>query len=274
MSNKDDFVSKYPMPLLNLLVTPIIFKEGVLASHDLPAPGLNHLRDLCEFGNFSYGAMRTTMSRARKKNLLGEFVDDAGTKRFCLTEYQLNVGRVVVENRSEIDDFSLAIFTFKSSDTKERYRAREILGYFGFRMIAQNVYIRRRIVGQHLEETIEREGLQDNVFVFECRDPGTPALKRRLYSQFDVPNATKKLLEFKHDLEKFLDTKVDRMERARRIFYAGPVQHQMCFEDEPPLPVSYYPDDYPIDDIIGFLEKMIREHTSDLIHYYMEIENA
>lgn len=50
-----------------------------------------------------------------------------------------------MENRSTIDKFSLAIFTFKASETKERYKAREMLGYFGFRMIAQNVYIRRKI---------------------------------------------------------------------------------------------------------------------------------
>ena len=189
-----------------------------------------------------------------------------------LTEYQQSVGRVVRENRSNNDGFPLAIFTFKTSDSKERYRAREILGYYGFKMIAQNVYIRRRITGRHLEETIETEGPQDNIFVFDCSDPGTEALKTKLYAQFDVPNATRKLHEFKDDLMSFLDPNVDPMELARRIFYAGPVQHKICFEDEPPLPESYYPEDYPMEDIIGFYEEIIERHMNDLVGYYVAIE--
>lgn len=241
---------------------------------DLPSPGIDHLRDLCEFGNYSYGAMRTAMTRAKKKNLLGVFIDNEGKKRFCLTDYQLSVGRVVMENRSTIDNFSLAIFSFKASETKERYRAREILGYFGFRMIAQNVYIRRRITGLHLEETIKKEGLQNNIFVLECDDPGTLAFKNKLYSQFDVPKITTKLHEFKNDLVQFLDTKLDKTELARRIFYAGPVQHGICFEDEAPLPQSYYPEDYPMAEIITFFEDIIKIHMKDLVAYYMKIEKG
>jgi hypothetical protein len=220
------------------MVTPIIFKEGVPEMKDLPAPGIGHLRDLCEFGNYSYGAMRTAMTRAKKKNLLGIFIDEDGKKRFRMTEYQQNVGRVVMENRSNIDKFSLAIFTFKASETKQRYRAREILGYFGFRMIAQNVYIRRKITGQYLEKTIKKEGLQKNIFVFECDDPGTAVFKDKLYTQFKVQRVTKELHVFKKDLVQFLNPKLDKMEFARRIFYVGPVQHKICFEDESPLPES------------------------------------
>jgi DNA-binding transcriptional regulator PaaX len=274
MSDKKSFLDKYPMPLLNLLVTPIIFKEGVLADRDLPSPGMSHLKDLCEYGNYSYGALRTAMTRARKKGLLGVFMDENGNKRYRLTETQLNVSSVVVENRSEINTFSLAIFTFQASDTKQRYRAREILGYFGFRKIAQNVYIRRRITGRHLEESINREGFQSNIFVFECEDPGIQAFKDKLYAQFNVPETTKKLQEFKTDLVRFLDPKLDKMEFARRIFYAGPVQHQLCFEDEPPLPVSYFPENYPIDEIVAFFGELIKVHTEALVEYYMALESG
>jgi DNA-binding transcriptional regulator PaaX len=274
MSNKEYFMNKYPMPLLRLLVTPIIFKENVLVPQELPSPGIGHLRDLCEFGNYSYGAMRTAMMRARKKNLLDVFTDKDGKKRFRLTENQQNIGSVVIENQSNIDKFSLAIFTFKTSEKEKRYRAREILGYFGFRRIAQNVYIRRKITGQHLEETIKREGFDNNIFVFECDDPGTLAFKNKLYSQFDVPKITKELHEFKKDLARFLDTTLDKMEFARRIFYAGPVQHKLCFEDEPPLPESYFPKHYPMAEIAQFFEEIIKTHMQDLINYYMKIEDS
>jgi hypothetical protein len=268
MSNKEYFLKKYPVPLIGLMVTPMIFKENVLVVKDLPSPGIGHLRDLCEFGNYSYGAMRTAMTRAKEKKLLDV------KKRFRLTKNQKNIGRVVTENLTNIDKFSLAIFTFKASETKKRYRARELLGYFGFRRIAQNVYIRKKITGRHLEESIKTEGFKNNIFVFECDDPATLAFRNKLYSQFDISGITKKLHEFKKDLVLFLDPKLDKMEFARRMFYVGPVQHKICFEDEPPLPESYYPNNYPMVEIIKFFEQILKTYLKELVNYYKTIEKT
>ncbi len=62
------------------------------------------------------------------------------------------------------------------------------------------------------------------------------------------------------------------MEYARRLFYIGPVHHKICFVDEPPLPESYYPHNYPMQVLKLFYNRLSPERWKNVIDYYMKIE--
>ncbi len=105
---------------------------------------------------------------------------------------------------SETKSFSLVIFTFYASEEKRRRQARELLKYFGFKLIAQNVYIRRKITHQPFDENVKALGLENNIFLFDCDDPGTKMFRERLFAQFKMDETVRRTNEFKSDLGAFL----------------------------------------------------------------------
>jgi len=269
-----DFISKYPLPLREIITTPMIFREALPQFDKLPFPTLLAIRDLAEFAGHNYGALRTAISRARASGELESFLDQNGVTRFRLTKLQKSVSDVVVNWQNRPHGFILAVFSFRKDDEKERRATREILRYFGFKKLAQNTYINGMIATAGLEAEMERLKLNKNLYIFRCPQVDSPELLERLKNIFDIEKRARELSEFETDLKVFLnESSLTGDEFARRVFYAGPLHYSKCFVEEPPLPVSVLPEGYPLKRLLDFFDSIIRRCGREITIYYLKLNN-
>jgi hypothetical protein len=271
--NKKQFMKKYPATLPELQISPCAFRETFLLTKDLPYPGIHHLRDICEYGNYTYGALRTSLSRAIKIKELDFFYDECKTKRFRLTKTQQNVSKELSADIGDAKDFSVVIFSFSTEQEKQRREARYLLGGYGFRLFAQNTYIRRKIKRELFEKSLKEYGLMNNVFLLDCLDPGTVEFKERLYSHFEIDKTIKIVNAFYNDLIKFLSDDLEAVEYSRRILYVGPVYYNICYANEVPVPETYFPEGYLIKELKVYFKSIPEYRWNDFVTYYMNIEN-
>jgi hypothetical protein len=271
--NKKEFMKKYPATLPELQISPCVFRETFLLTKDIPYPGIHHIRDICEYANYTNGALRTSLSRSIKTKELDFFYDENKIKRFRLTKTQQNVSKALLADIGDTKDFSLVIFSFTTEQERERRDARYLLGGYGFRLFAQNTYIRRRIKREFFENSLKEYGLMNNVFLLDCLDPGTAEFRERLYSQFEMNKMLKLINTFYNDLNYFLTDDLDAAEYSRRILYVGPVYYNICFANEVPIPETYYPEGYLIKKLKVYFQSIPEYRWNDFITYYMNIEN-
>ena len=64
------FETRYPVPLNELLLAPVVFRENLPALQGLPFASAQGMKDLAEFAGHSSGAIRTAMSRLRGSGLV------------------------------------------------------------------------------------------------------------------------------------------------------------------------------------------------------------
>jgi len=270
--NKKEFIKKYPATLPELQISPCAFRETFLLTKNLPYPGIQHLRDICEYGNYTYGALRTSLSRAIKAKELDFFYDKDKVKRFRLTKTQFDVSKELMTDNADAKDFSVVIFSFTTEQEKQRRDARYLLNGYGFRLFAQNTYIRRRIKRELFEKSLKEYGLMNNVFLLDCLDPGTVEFKERLYSQFEMDKTLKLINTFYKDLNNFLTDDLKPDEFSRRLLYVGPVYYNFCFVNEVPIPETYFPKGYLIKELKVYLQSIPEYRWKDFVNYYMNIE--
>ncbi|MCG8569247.1 MAG: hypothetical protein MJB14_03830 [Spirochaetes bacterium] len=270
---KQDFMKKYPVSLQDLIISPSVFRENFPFAQNLPYPGLHHLRDICEYANYTYGALRTSVSRIIKAKSLDFFFDEKKTKRFRLTKTQQNVSEVLSADIGDTKDFSIVIFSFSTAQEKQRRDARFLLQAYGFRLFAQNTYIRSKIKKAPFENSLREYGLINNVFIFDCLDPKTVEFKKRLLSQFEMEKRQKQINTFYADLNQFLPADLDAVEFSRRLIYAGPVYYNICFANAIPIPENYFSEKFLIKELKQYFNIILEKRGKDFSTYYLNIEN-
>lgn len=270
--NRNEFMEKYPVRLQELITSPSVFRETLLSTKDLPYPSIYHLRDICEYANYTYGALRTSLSRLIKNNDLDFFYDENKIKRFRLTKIQQDVSKALMLDIGDAKDFTIAIFSFATEQEKQRRDARFLLQGCGFKLFAQNCYIRRKIKREFLESSLKEYGLINNVFLLDCLEPGTDEFKNRLISQFEIDKMAELTNAFLTDLNDFLTEELTAEEYARRILYAGPVYYHICYENEIPIPETYFPENYRMKELKVFFQSIPEDRWTEFIAYYMAIE--
>lgn len=259
------FLRRYPVPLQELLLAPLLFREYFPGLADLPAPTAAAMRELAEFGGHGAGAIRTALSRLRSAGLLQTLAGRDGTTRYRLGEFSRGVSRAVRGRAARPEGFLLAIFSFAAEDERERQVVRDALRYHGFQRLAQNAYINGRIDPAPLEAVFQEHGLSDHVFLFPCTDPGDPALRRRLLTLFGVEDRRRVLVRLRDDLQAFLEAPgLGADELARRLLYAGPVHYRITYVEEPPLPASYLPADYPLQELLELMGRLPERRAAAL----------
>ena len=77
---------------------------------------------------------------------------------------------------------------------------------------------------------------------------------------------------FYTDLKAFLSDDLDDSEYSRRMLYTGPVYYTICFAEEVPIPVNYYPKNYPIKELKSFFHTLPEHRRKGLISHFMTIE--
>ena len=263
------FVKRHPLPLREVINTPVIFYEGFPLLKDLPAPNVAIMRDLAEFAGYAYGALRTAVSRAKAAGFIACFADDKGVTRFKRSEMSRSVSEVVQHWDSRPEGFLLAVFSFRAKEESRRRTVRDLLRYFGFKRIAQNTYINGMIPTAGLEAELRKAGVEKNLYLFRCPRVDEPALVEKLKAVFDVNGRARVLNALLAELQEFLDEPgIDAMEYGRRQLYAGPVHYHYCFVQEPPIPFSFLPEDYPLEKLNNFMVRHITDRSHDVIAYY------
>ncbi|EYF08126.1 hypothetical protein [Chondromyces apiculatus] len=263
------FRDKYPVPLSTLLVAPVIFRENMLQLADLPFASAVGMRDLAESAGHAAGAIRTAMSRLRTSGDVEAIPDENGVMRYRMTAVQRSISLTVQGRDTRPQGFLLAIFSFASDDVRERQVVRDALKDYGFQKLAQNVYINGQIDTTELENVLKKHGLLENVYLFRCPDVEEPNLRRKLTALYDMAGRKKTLLQFHRDLLAFLEAPgLSDDDFARRFFYAGPVHYQLTFMDEPPLPASYLPADYPLEKLTSLMPALAEQRSRALRAYY------
>lgn len=266
--NKNSFITKYPIQLNTLIAATVIFHGTSDVLKGLKHPTMKHIRIIAESAGYSYGAIRTSLSRMIKNEEIIQFSDSNGIKRFKQNPLQIDIGNSVM-NRYNSNGFLLAIYNFKKNESKKRDSVRYLLKNYGFKKIAQNTYITGNINTSIIKKEIEKLESSDNVMFFKVNETDSEDLKNKLTKIFSLEERKIKLTELYEDLKKYLIPCDDILER---LVYAGPVYFNNCFIDEPLLPLEYLPNEYPLQKIINFMNSFTEEINSRARKRYIEIE--
>jgi DNA-binding transcriptional regulator PaaX len=263
------FLKKYPVPLRELLLAPIIMRASLPALADAPLVSAAGLRDLSEFAGYQDGAFRTAMSRLRASGLVRTHTDAAGIVRYEPLGLTQSLRESVVGRPQRPPGYRLVVFSFTADDGRERQVVREALRLHGFQKLAQNAYIAGQVDTTDLEALFAREGLEDHVFFFTCEDDASPGFQRKLTALFDLAARARLLSRFQDDLEAFLGTRgLSDDEFSRRMLYAGPVHFRVTWVEEPPLPSAVLPPSYPLAHLLTLPQTIAARRARSLPAYF------
>lgn len=263
------FEQKYPVALNELLLAPIVFREGLPELASAPQVSARSMTTLAEFGGHSAGAIRTALSRLRAGGDVDTSVDARGVTRYRLAALGRSIGATVRQRPTRPDGLLLAIFSFAADDSRERQAVREALRLYGFHKLAQNVYVNGEIDTRELEEVFRREGVSEHVYLLRCHDSDDPALRRKLSSLFDLEARKRVLAAFREDLSAWLEApKLDDASFARRFLYSGPVHYRLTFTEEPPVPASWLPSGYSLDEVRALLPRLAKARARALVRFF------
>ena len=199
------FKEKYPLTMQEALGNLMVFRENIPIFSGMPYPSMNGIRKFAEYAGYSYGTIRTALSRARAAGTIESFKDDQGITRFKQGTLYRSISNTVISWKNRPEGYLLAVFSFKTEQEKERQTVRQILTDFYFKKIAQNVYINGRIETNGLMQEFRSEGLDKNIMLFHCENTKDEALRERILEVFDIKARSAKLMEFRSDFLEFLN---------------------------------------------------------------------
>jgi DNA-binding transcriptional regulator PaaX len=270
------FRERYPVPLSELLVAPVLFRDAFPFLLGTPPVSAPLLRDLARAAGHSETAIRTAMSRLRASGLVEVRVPpDGGEPRYHRGALTRSLQEIVAGQLERPDGFTLVVFAFATENTRERQVVREALRLHGFQRLAQNTYIGGCIDTTALESTFRHEGIEDNVFVFRTRGDLPPNVEERLITLFDLRARARVLRALRSDLTALLeDPRLDDAEHTQRLLYAGPVHYRITFVEEPQLPESAHPAEYPLADVVTLLPRLAEARAQACVRYFSSFERS
>lgn len=265
------FQKRYPVPLQELLLAPIVFRDDLPGPPSVPEVSAKAMADIASFGGYKDGAIRTALSRLRTSGTVEMRVDREGVTRYRLARLGRSIGEAVRGRPARPDGLLLAIFSFSASDGRERKIVRDALRLHGFHKLAQNVYVNGHIDTGGLEALFEREGIAEHVYWFRA-GADDPRLAARLTGLFDLDARARQLARLQGDLERYLgEPKLPPLEAARRLLYAGPVHYRVSYVEEPPLPAALLPAGYPLDALEAQMAGFVRRHARALQSWFSTV---
>jgi DNA-binding transcriptional regulator PaaX len=243
-----DFRKAYPLSVKASVYNFLILREGAPFLAGLPYPSLSAIRDFSFYAGTSDSAIRTLLSREGMAGYIRKEKDEAGIMRYRLSEPSLVIGMVNSRQGGLAEGFIVAVFSFTVDAASQRSVVRETLKNFGFKKIAQNVYLNGRIDTGPLRAAMRELGLDSHLYLFQCPELEDEALIRRVIELFALGERSVELAAFETAMLAFLDGAGDMAlnsdETARRLLYAGLVFWERFKTTEPPLPARYMPEGY------------------------------
>ena len=272
-----DFRKAYPLSVKASVYNFLILRDGAPFLAELPYPSLATIRDFALYAGTSDSAIRTLLSREGKAGYVKKERDEAGTMRYRLSDPSLVLGMVNSRNDGLPEGFIVAVFSFTADAASERGIVRETLKNFGFKKIAQNVYLNGRIDTAPLRSAMRELGLDSHLYLFECPEIEDEALIRRVVDLFDLDERAALLAAFERAMLAFLDsaqprtTDADTDEAARRLIYAGLVFWERFKTTEPPFPLRLLPEGYRYGAIARSYDERYAASAPAIASYYARI---
>ena len=268
---KDEtFINKYPLKTASSIIAPLSQHHFLSKNNMIPFPNLNGMYELANYYGIAPSSVRVTICRLCSAGRIYSFTDDAGT-----TRYQMDQMMTLISEQAarfgKSDGLTLAVFRFSKEEDKQRYRVREILNSFGFKMLAQNVYLNIRVDIPAIQKELAEWGLKNNVFMFDCTSPDD-SIMNEMSALWDLENWKIKLDDFIKDLQEYWDFAGlgDREIYLRySIGYSAFFVH--IYEKHPAIPFHYLPEGYPLSELFEFVEKALYQYEAAIVRYYTQI---
>ncbi len=273
--SNDDFRILYPLSVKASVYNFLILRDGSPFLNGLPYPSLAAIRDFGLYAGTSDSAIRTLLSREGRAGYIKKEKDSSGIMRYRLSEPSLVLNMVNSRQNALPGGFTVAIFTFTADAVSERSIVRETLKNFGFKKIAQNVYLNGRIDTGPVREAMRELKLDSNLFLLDCPDIEDESLVRKILDIFEVQKRSAELAEFEKAMVRFLVPSgidaSDYNDLPRRLLYAGLVFWERFRTSEPPLPARLLPEGYRFGEISKLYEERYVASAGDIIKYYTRI---
>lgn len=261
---------KYPINVISVIIASVLRAYRTRQGHEIPLVTLYGMRSFADYCGISYSSLRTTLTRWKKLGWIESFSDPTGKTRYRM----LDMMKLVADNAAEVDKpngFSIAVFSFKKEDEKERYRVREILSSFGFKKLAQNVYINARIDSTKIMKEMGKWNLQDNLFLFDCESV-SDSMKVKIREMLELDKWNSRLEEFYSELVDFLEFEgLSDEEIYNRHNYAFGVFYTYFQLEHPAIPKDLFPEDYALKKVAELLEGKYAQYYENIMNHYMKI---
>jgi DNA-binding transcriptional regulator PaaX len=271
----EDFRKAYPLSVKASIYNLLILRDGASFLTGLPYPSLSAIRDFAFYVGTSDSAIRTLLSREGKAGYIRKEKDDAGVMRYRLSNPSLVLSMVNSHQRELPEGFIIAVFSFTADAASERSIVRETLKNFGFKKLAQNVYLNGRIDMGPLRAAMLELGLSSHLYLFQCPEIEDEALIRRVIELFDLDERSVELAAFETAMLAFLDRAEaeasDQYEAARRLIYVGLVFWERFITTEPPLPTRYLPEGYRFAAISRAYDERYAASAPAIAEYYARV---
>lgn len=264
------FKDKYPIDVIPVIIASVLRAYRTRQGHEIPFVTLSGMRGFAEYCGVSYASLRTTLTRWKKNGWIEVFCDPAGKTRYRM----LDMMKLVADNAAEIDKpvgFTIAVFSFKKENEKERYRVREVLGSFGFKKLAQNVYLNARTDSAKLMAEMEKWDLQENLFLFDCENV-SESMKVKIKEILELDKWNDRLREFYGELMNFLEFEgLSNEEIYNRHNYAFGVFYTYFQMEHPSIPKDFFSEDYAYKKVAELLESKYEEYYNNIMDHYMKL---
>ena len=267
------FIEKYPLQVSSVIIAPLAQKFYFSTFQTLPFPKLNGMYHLAEYCNIPKTSVRATISRMNKEGKIESFTDDDGATRYKFTG-MMNLVSQQASLFGNSEGFTLAIFNFKKEDEKERYRVREVLHGFGFRKLAQNVYLNTKVDSESIMKEITKWNLQDNIYLFNCADITYPSMISRISSLWQLDQWNEKLHVFYYDLKNYFSFDgLSDEEIYKRYSYGYSAFFVYFYEKHPSIPKNFIGEDYALGKVLELLKDTVTIYMDNITNHYKIINS-
>lgn len=271
MISEKSFIKKYPISLNDAIFFPMIYKTFInLKDETLPDVNLNHIMSFSNFAGFSEGAVRTALTRLKKRGRIISLKKN-GKIFYRMSEMSEKISNYYMSGNNK-KEFTIIIFSFKRENKNERYQIRKILKKFGFKMLTQNVYINLKIRKEELVSRIKEAGLENNLYIFDTSETLEPFVAKNILNAWDIDNNLKELNDFYNDFKNFISFDDNDAEKIfNHLGYAGVVVFSYFQRNEIPVPDAYLPENYPLKNINSDLIKANIKYINITKKYYLKL---
>lgn len=262
------FKEKYPLKVGSAIIAPLAQKHYFSDVPDLPFATLKGMYQLGEYYGIPKTSVRATLFRLCREGAIEAFTDEAGVTRYKMDKMMALISdNAALFGKSE--GFTLAIFNFKKEDARERYRVREILDSFGFRKLAQNVYLNIRVDSGNIMKEMAKWGLQDNIYLFDCDDIKDASMIRRIASLWELDKWNDRLEEFYEDLRSYFSFEgLEDDEIYKRYSYGYSVFFVYFQEKHPFVPQGFLVEGYALGKVLELIRSTVDDYRDNIIGYY------
>jgi len=258
----------YPLKTHEVLHFPLMFPDSLKAylGPSLNYPSLDILYDFAEACGVSKGAVRTALSRMKKEGLIHVY-DDHGVTRYQSSTLQIEAMINFQKRNRRTKGYTLAVYSFDGGMSKERNTARELLEYMGFVRFAQNTWMAFESNTSELKKSIQAEGLDDNVYLFDVKSIEDTTMQR-IVSFWKLEERVELLRDYYREIQELLiepDSNRDSFVNLGIAWLTFIIHIQGT---EPPVPENLLPEGYLYNDIVTMLRKKSMRYGQRMYRYW------